>query len=122
MRAGLDYRQLAVAVRERLGGPRQPIAVLLRGDHGGDFLVDGHERLAFHLGVAVPQVGGAVGVGDDAVGWQGDGAGDPQPAADEDDGDEPAGGLAHRSRLAGSSTWAMTWAASARGSGRAGLG
>jgi hypothetical protein len=74
------------------GRPAFPVVLLLGADHGLDLAVDRDERLAFHLGVVVAQVGGAVGVGDDAVPGQPGGAGDPQPAADQDDGDQPVGG------------------------------
>jgi hypothetical protein len=41
--------------------------LLLLADLAVQFVVDGDEGLAFHLGVVVAQVGGAVGVGDHAV-------------------------------------------------------
>ena len=45
-------------------------AVLLFDDQGVEFFVDRDQRLAFHLVVEVAQVGGAVGVEDDAVARQ----------------------------------------------------
>ena len=58
-----------------------------------EFFVDGHQRLAFHLVVVVVQVGGAVGVEGDAVIAGPDRIGDPQAAADQDEGDELVGGV-----------------------------
>jgi hypothetical protein len=66
---------------------------LLVGDLLAELVVDGHQGLALHLVVEVLQVGGAVGVEDDAVTGQLEGVGDPQSAADQDDGDEPVGGV-----------------------------
>ena len=60
-------------------------------DEAGYFLVDGDQRLAFHLPVVVPQVGGAVAVVCQAAGRQPGRVGDPQPAADEDEGDQLVG-------------------------------
>ena len=45
-------------------------AVLLFDDQGVELLVDRDQRLAFHLVVEIAQVGGAVGVEDDAVARQ----------------------------------------------------
>ena len=90
--------------------------LLLPGDLLVEFLVDGDQRLAFHLVVEVAQVGGAVGVADDAVAGEPPASPDPQAAADQDQGDQLAAGLSQRLRLAGFSSWAMTCAASARGS------
>jgi hypothetical protein len=81
--------------------PLEADAVVLGADHGAELVVDGHEGLAFHLGVAVAQVRGAGGVGDDAVPGQRDGAGDPQPAADQYHGDQPVGGVAPAAEVRG---------------------
>jgi len=51
---------------------------------------------------------GALPVVDQAVERQGAGVGGPQPAPDQDDGDQASLGLGQRSRWAGDSTWAMT--------------
>src|SRR5262245_22546384 len=48
-------------------GPAAPGAGLLFGDVAFEFGVDGDQCLASHFVVVVPQVGGAVGVADDAV-------------------------------------------------------
>src|SRR6266571_9127334 len=72
-------------------GPPFPVAFPLPGDEFLQFFVDGDEGLAFHLPVVVAEIGGAVGVADDAAGGDGGGIGDPQPAADQDQGDQPVG-------------------------------
>ncbi|MET8053317.1 hypothetical protein ABZU75_37585 [Streptosporangium sp. NPDC005286] len=54
-----------------------------------EFLIDRHERLALHLVVEVAQVGCRVAVEDDAVARQFHGIGDAQPAAHQNDGDQP---------------------------------
>src|SRR5207248_11736637 len=53
-------------------------SALLFADEVLEFLIDGHECFAFHLVVEVAQVGGAVGVGDDAVAAEPQRVGDPQ--------------------------------------------
>src|SRR5260370_774650 len=53
--------------------------------------VDGDRCLASHLGVEVAQVGGALAVVEKAVEAEGQGAGDPQAAASQDEGDQPPG-------------------------------
>ena len=79
--------------RRRPGRPPAGDAFLLAADAGGEFLVDGHECFPFHFRVVVPQVGGALAVAGDAVERQGQGGGDPQSALDEDQGDQPVGGV-----------------------------
>ena len=59
-------------------------AGLLRLDHGGEFVVDGHHRVAAHLVVAVAQVDRALRVADQAVQRQPGGVADAQPGAGED--------------------------------------
>lgn len=73
-------------------GPALKDALLLGGDLALDLLVDGDQGFAFHLPVEVAQVGGAIGVPDDAVVGQVAGVADPQPAAHEDQGQDPAVG------------------------------
>src|SRR6266576_7001134 len=53
----------------------------------------GTSAFPFHFRVVVPQVGGALAVAGDAVERQGQGGGDPQSALDEDQGDQPVGGV-----------------------------
>jgi len=65
--------------------------VLLVADGGLELLVDGDGRFTFHLGVEVPQVGGALSVVEKAIEVQGEDAGDPQTASDEDECDQPRG-------------------------------
>ena len=67
--------------------------LLLSADQRDQFVVEGDERLAFHLVVAVTQVRSAAVVGDDAVEWQLERVGHAQAAADQDDGDQPVGGF-----------------------------
>lgn len=55
--------------------------------------VDGDQGVAAHLVIEVAQVGGAFGVGGDAVGAQPQRVGDPQSAAHEHDGDQPVGAV-----------------------------
>jgi len=65
---------------------------LLAEDQLVEFAVDRDQRLPFHFPVEVPQVGGAVGVGDQAGGRDLAGVGDAQAAAHQDHGDEPVVG------------------------------
>lgn len=81
---------------------------LLLDDDLVQFLIDGDQRLTFHLVVEVAQVGSAFRVGDDAVVRQTQRIGDPKSAADQDEGDQPVGGVGHLLRLSTASTWAMT--------------
>jgi hypothetical protein len=67
--------------------------MLLGGDALLDFLVDRDEGLAFHLAVGVTQVRGAVLVTDNAVERDPRGVADPQAAAHQDDGEQPAAGV-----------------------------
>ncbi len=76
------------------GGPALQDPVLLLADQGMQILVDGDERLAFHLVVEVPQIRGSVSVAGDAVPFEAEGVGDPQPAVDQDQGHQPVGGVA----------------------------
>jgi hypothetical protein len=59
-------------------------AALLVGDLGGELFVDGHDRLAAHLVVAVAQVGRCAGVVDEAVDSKAGGVADAQSGADQD--------------------------------------
>jgi len=64
------------------------------GDDGTlELLVDRDQRFTIHLVVEVTQVGRAVGVGDDAVAGKAQGVGDPQPAAHQDQRDQPVVGV-----------------------------
>ena len=72
-------------------GPAVETALALVADGVDEFGVDRHQRVAVHLVVEVAQVGGAVGVGGDAVAAQPQRVGDPQSAAHQDDGDQPVG-------------------------------
>jgi hypothetical protein len=54
-----------------------------------EFLVDGDERFALHLVVEVAQVGCPVGVTDDALQPDLGGVSDPEPAAQQDQGEQP---------------------------------
>jgi hypothetical protein len=71
--------------------PQLQRAVLLVADLLAEYLIDRDQRLPFHLVVVVAQVGGAVGVGDDAVEGKLDRVADPQAAAHQDQGDQPVG-------------------------------
>jgi len=64
---------------------------LLGEDVDFEFLVDRDRGLAPHLGVEVPQIGRALAVMEQTVEGQGAGTGEPQAAADEDQGHQPAG-------------------------------
>ena len=72
-------------------GQRSRGAVAVFGDQLAQLLVDRHQRVAFHLVVDVAQIRRALGVGDDAVAAQPQRVGDPQPAAHQDDRDQPVG-------------------------------
>jgi hypothetical protein len=65
------------------------------------FLVDRDQRFAVHLVVVVAQVGRSVAVMDDAVAWQADRVGDPQPAAHQDEGDQPVVGVVPSGEVVG---------------------
>jgi hypothetical protein len=76
--------------REQPGRPAGPAfqgTLLLFGDQAVNVLVDGDEGLAFHLVVEVAQIRRCVGVGGEAAGLEPEGVGDPQAAADQDEGD-----------------------------------
>ena len=72
-------------------GPAAGDPALLGADVSFEFLVDGNGGLTPHLGVVVPQVGGALAVVDEAVELQRAGVAGAQPAPDQDQGDEPGG-------------------------------
>ncbi|WP_327248854.1 hypothetical protein [Streptomyces sp. NBC_01320] len=74
-------------------GPAFQDALLLGGDLALDLLVDGDQCLAFHLPVEITQIGGAVGVPDDAVEGQVTSVTDPQPAPHENQGQHAALGI-----------------------------
>ena len=76
---GAATGQQHVARREPLSG-----SGLLRLDHGGEFVVDGHQRVAAHLVVAVAQIDRTLWVADQAVQCQSGGVADAQAGADED--------------------------------------
>src|SRR5215475_5646372 len=79
---------------EQVGAARWPALqdpALLGADVGLDLLVDRDGGLAAHLGVDVTQIRRALAVVEQAVEGQRAGARDPQPAADEDQGYQPAG-------------------------------
>jgi len=67
--AGMPGEQDWSAIGEALQCP-----LVLLADQREDLVINGDEGLAFHLGVAVAQVGGAVGVGDGDGDGDGDGA------------------------------------------------
>ena len=98
--AAVRQREIPEDVRvgpgEQAGGaavwPAVQHAALLLVDGGPEVFVDGDGCLTFHLRVEVPQVGGFLAVVEETVEVEGEGAGDPQAAAGEDDGDQPAGG------------------------------
>ena len=77
---------VGAAARQQHGRGREPLsgAFLLRLDHGGEFVVDGHHRVAAHLVVAVAQIDRALRVADQAVQRQPGGVADAQAGADED--------------------------------------
>jgi len=76
-------------------------ACLLGGDQGAQLLVDGHEDLAVHLVIDVPQMGRALGVGDEAVVGQPGRVADPKAASDQDEViSAPSGVGARRDRTA----------------------
>jgi hypothetical protein len=75
-------------VRAAAAGPGGGDVLLPGGDPGLGFLIERDQRLAFHLVVEVAQVGGAVGVAGQAVPGQGERVAEPQPAPDQDDGDQ----------------------------------
>ena len=70
-------------------GPAGGDPVLLGADLGLELVVDGDCGLAAHLVVEVAQVRGALAVVDQTVEGQGAGVGGPQPAPDQDQGDQP---------------------------------
>ena len=81
---------------EQVGVPlREAVqhSALLGTDLGFEFLVDGDGGLPFHLGVVVAQVGSTLAVVEQTVEGQVGGGGDPQPAADEDQGDQTTLGI-----------------------------
>jgi hypothetical protein len=78
-------------VRTRAVWPLVEHPLLLGVDVGFDLLVDRYEGLAFHLVVVVAQIGGAVGVADDAIAGQCERVADAQPAPDQDDRDQTRG-------------------------------
>ena len=92
------HRLAAVTVRLDLGEQHRRAAGVAAG-HAGllvadllhELLIDGDERLAVHLVVEVSQVGRAVAAADQAVEREADRVGDPQPAADEDEGHQAVG-------------------------------
>ena len=80
---------------------RVPDAALLFDDQGVELFVDRDQRLAFHLVVEIAQVGGAVGVEDDAVPRHAQRVGDPQPGPDQDQGDQPVGRVGEPGEVVG---------------------
>ncbi len=79
-------------VRAAIWPARQHL-LLLGADGGFQLVVDGDGGFPFHLGVDVAQVGGALAVADQAVERQGARGGDPQPAPDLDEGEQPSFGV-----------------------------
>ena len=72
-------------------GPAVADAALLAGDSGFEFLVDGDECFPLHLVVLVEQIRSLAGIVDDAVERQAQRVPEAEPAADEDEGDQPPG-------------------------------
>src|SRR6266566_7347995 len=79
--------------RRRSAGPALLHCVLLPGDLPLQLLVDRDQRLAFHLVIAVAQVRSAGSIAGDAVPGQPPRIAETQPAADQDEGDQPAAGV-----------------------------
>ena len=74
-------------------GPACGDPLLLLTDLRFEFFVDRDGGLASHLVVEVAQVGGALPVVDEAVERQRAGVGGPQPAPDQDQGDQLGRGI-----------------------------
>ncbi len=85
----------------RPGRPALQDHLLLAEELLAELVVDRYQRLALHLAVAVPQVGGAVGVAGYAVEGELGRVGDPQAAAHQDEGDQPVGGVVPPVEVAG---------------------
>jgi hypothetical protein len=77
---------VGAAARQQHTGSREPLPStrLLRLDHGGQFVVDGHHRVAAHLVVAVAQIDRALRVADQTVHLKPGAVADAQAGADED--------------------------------------
>jgi len=109
---GAADRFLPVRILGRAGEQHDPgrvaaqDALLLAADQFQQLVIEGHEGLAFHLVVAVAQVRGPGVVGDGAVEGQLQGIGDAQSAADQDERDQPVGGVLLPVEVAGDGTFA----------------